>query len=72
MNTVGNTAKHCEHLLYAWEGLRTLKATVKRRFTGKACEAASAAQVAQMFKNWVLAEYKRIEGAKSAGLSEGD
>jgi hypothetical protein len=40
------------HLLYAWDGLRTLKPEVGRKFT-TCCEAPNAAKVVQLFKKWI-------------------
>lgn len=41
-----------KHLLYAWDGLRTLKPEVGRKFT-TCCEAPNAAKVVQVFKKWI-------------------
>jgi hypothetical protein len=41
-----------KHLLYAWDGLRTLKPEVGRKFT-TCCEAPNAAKVVQLFKKWI-------------------
>lgn len=48
------SAQH-KHLLYAWDGLRTLKPEVARKFT--ICyEAPNAAKVVQIFKKWIEGE----------------
>jgi hypothetical protein len=47
-------ASHCDHLLYAWEGLRTLDAKTKKRFSGRCYEANSAAKVVEIFRKWIL------------------
>jgi hypothetical protein len=60
MNIASQEAKHCEHLLYAWDGLRTLKPDVKRKFSGKAYEAQTAAKVIEIFRRWILGEWKRL------------
>jgi len=41
-------------LLYAWDGLRTLKPEVKSRFAGKAYEAPTPSKVIEPFKRWIL------------------
>jgi hypothetical protein len=41
-------------LLYAWDGLRTLKPEVKKRFSGKAYEAPTPTRVIEPFKRWIL------------------
>lgn len=41
-----------KHLLYAWDGLRTLTPAVSRKFT-TCCEAPNAAKVVQLFKRWI-------------------
>lgn len=45
-------AAQYKHLLYAWDGLRTLKPDVGRKFT-TCCEAPNAAKVVQIFKKWI-------------------
>ena len=60
MNIVSQEARHCEHFLYAWDGLRTLKPDVKRKFSGKAYEAQTAAKVIEIFRKWILGEWKRF------------
>jgi hypothetical protein len=47
-------ASHYRYLLYAWHPLRTLKPEVKARFSGKAYEGATPAQVVEMFKRWIV------------------
>lgn len=70
MNMISQEAKHCGRLLYAWEGLRTLKPDVKRKFSGKAYEAQTPAKVIELFRKWVLGEWKRIneEAANSSDV----
>ena len=54
LSSISAESSTCAHLLYAWHGLRTLSPTVKKRFKGKQYESATAAQVAEAFKRWVL------------------
>ena len=60
MSVVSLESSHCRHLLYAWDGLRTLKADVKRKFSGKAYEAPTAAKVIEIFRKWILGEWMRL------------
>jgi hypothetical protein len=53
-------SKHCDHLLYAYDGLRTLKADVKKKFSGKAYEAVTTARVIEVFRKWILGEWANI------------
>jgi hypothetical protein len=59
MNRLGQKAKQYEHLLYAWDGLRTIKADVKKKFTGKAYEAETAAKVIEIFRKWLTSEWDK-------------
>jgi len=52
MDHLVGRAKQHGHLLYAWDGLRTLKPDVKTRFQ-KAYEAPSAAAVVELFSKWI-------------------
>jgi hypothetical protein len=52
--SLGAESQHCLHLLYAWDGLRTLDPSVKRKFKGKQYERKTAAHVVEDFKRWVL------------------
>jgi hypothetical protein len=49
---IGSRANQHRYLLYAWEGLRTIKPEVKDRFE-KAYEAHSAAAVVELFRRWI-------------------
>ena len=53
MEHLSSRSKQHSHLLYAWEGLRTLKPEVKDKFE-KCYEGQSAAVIAAMFKKWVM------------------
>lgn len=48
-----NKANEFDHLLYAWGGLRTLPAEVKRRFKVVAREASDTTKVADLFVRWL-------------------
>jgi hypothetical protein len=53
MEVVAGKAKNHSHLLYAWDGLRTLKPHVKAKY--ESCfEAPTAAMVVDMFRRWIL------------------
>lgn len=60
MNIVSQEARRCAHFLYAWDGLRTLKPDVKRKFSGKAYEAQTSAKVIEIFRKWLLGEFNRL------------
>jgi hypothetical protein len=73
MSVLGEEAKICDHLLYAWDGLRTLTPAVKRKFKGKAYEAQTGPKVIEIFRKWLLSESKRLAEEKAAAeASEGD
>jgi hypothetical protein len=61
LNSIGLESHQCTHLLYAWDGLRTLSSAVKKKFKGKQYECPTAAQVAEAFKRWVL-KFKKAGG----------
>jgi hypothetical protein len=52
MDHLISRAQQYDHLLYAWDGLRTLKPEVKSRFR-TAYEAHSAAAVVELFSRWI-------------------
>ena len=72
MNIVSQEARRCEHFLYAWDGLRTLKPDVKRKFSGKAYEAQTSVKVIEIFRKWVLGEWKRLCLIAEAAVSKAD
>ncbi len=54
IQALGNKAEHFDWLLYAWSGLRTLPADVKRKFGSRGLEADSPMKVCSMFKRRLL------------------
>jgi len=56
MEILHGKADQYPHLLYAWTGLRTMPAKVKKRFSGTAIEGPTARDVANMFKRWLLGD----------------
>ena len=55
MEQLASRPAQYKHLLYAWEGLRTLKPEVGRKFT-TCYEAPNAAKLVQIFKKWIEGE----------------
>ena len=55
ISTLVEESKRCQHLLYAWDPLRSLDAKTKRRFSGKAYEAPTPSKVIAMFTRWLNA-----------------
>lgn len=53
MELLAARSNHHTHLIYAWDGLRTLKPEVKGKFA-KCYEASSAAKVTELLKRWIL------------------
>jgi hypothetical protein len=66
---ISQEATRFEHLLYAWEPLRTLDAKTKKKFSGKSYEAPTAAKVVSMFISWIAKEAKagRKDTSEAAG-----
>ena len=62
ISSISAESGQCRHLLYAWDGLRTLPSSVKKQFRGKHYESATAAQVAESFKKWVMKFKEVLEG----------
>lgn len=53
MELLSNRSRQYDHLLYAWDGLRTLKPQVKGKY--KVCfEAPTAAMVVDLFRRWIM------------------
>jgi hypothetical protein len=53
MDHIDGRSEVHSYLLYAWDGLRTLKPEIKKKFK-KSYEGANAAQVASLFRKWIL------------------
>jgi len=60
LSSLTSEAQQCSHLLYAWDGLRTLAPNVKRKFKGKQFEAPTAAQVAEAARRWIVRSGTKI------------
>ena len=71
MNIVSQEAGRCEHFLYAWDGLRTLKPDVKKKFSGKTDEARTAAMVIEIFRKWIIGEWERLNEAAKKEVIRG-
>jgi hypothetical protein len=56
MEVLHGKADTYPHILYAWTGLRTMPAAVKKRYAGKAIEAPTARDACNMFKRWILGD----------------
>ncbi len=56
MEMLYNQAGHYRHLLYAWTGLRTMPASIKKRYSAVALEGPTAKDVVSLFKRWLLGE----------------
>jgi hypothetical protein len=54
MAVLHGKAEQYQHLLYAFTGLRTLSASIKKRYTVFAFEAPNARDVVNVFKRWLL------------------
>jgi len=52
METLTSRSSNFRYLLYAWDGLRTLKPEVGRKFE-KCYEAPNASKVVRLFKSWI-------------------
>jgi len=53
MEYLDSRSRNYKYLLYAWDGLRTLKSEVKRGFE-KCYEAPSASKVVDLFRRWIV------------------
>jgi hypothetical protein len=47
-------AAEYRYLLYAWNGLRSMPASVKRKYAGAAFEGQTPREVVNLFKRWLL------------------
>jgi hypothetical protein len=54
MKVLYNKATQHQHILYAWTGLRTMPAKVKKRYSQMAFEGPTAKDVVNLFTRWLL------------------
>jgi len=53
LSVLSEAGKSCQHLLYAYDGLRTLSPEAKASFSGKCYEAVTAGKVVIVFRKWL-------------------